>query len=230
MSTDDFSLQNTDDFSFQDTNDSGYSAAEVVNFLPAETKHRNVLKLLFPIELGGDFDTDIEIEGAHLDAVQANAEILLAEIHPDTTVKLLSRWEEIYGLAVNELTPEYLRRQSLMAKINTDIGISAAALQKAIKRIIGYEPVVENYHVPRCDDPFTLTDHERFAFDDNLVYQITVNIDNGLVTEPGYSKAVVQLTINDIIPAYAIGILDTGEYGFFCDDSGSLTDLTLIAI
>lgn len=59
-----------------------------------------MLQLLIPVELGGAFVVDLEVEGAALDAAQARLNTLLAEVLPDTAVELLSKWEALY-----EITP-----------------------------------------------------------------------------------------------------------------------------
>ncbi len=60
--------------------------------------HKDVLKLLFPIELGGVFDEDITLEGQHMDTAQTNADTLLTEIFADTTNALITDWERVYGI------------------------------------------------------------------------------------------------------------------------------------
>jgi uncharacterized protein YmfQ (DUF2313 family) len=60
--------------------------------------HKDPLKMLFPLDLGGVFDSDIAIEGAHLDAVQGRIQDLRGEMHPDTANETLSDWENRYGI------------------------------------------------------------------------------------------------------------------------------------
>ena len=49
----------------------------------------DVLRLLFPVPLGGVFDGDIEVEGKSLDRGQASAEGLLRDMFPDTASVIL---------------------------------------------------------------------------------------------------------------------------------------------
>ena len=192
--------------------------------------HSDILKLLMPIYLDTCCDEDIELEGLHLDLAQASAEVLLTEMFPGTAEILLSRWEEIYGILVDESKPLFQRRQNLLAKINARAGLSRIHIQTALRPYVGYDVDIEEYHVPRCDDPGTLTDDERYAMDDQLIWQFTVYIDNSLLQTVGYAAADIQKIIDQVKPAHTQGILNTGIAGFFADHPDSLTDSTLLAL
>jgi uncharacterized protein YmfQ (DUF2313 family) len=87
----------------------------------------DVLKLLFPLpELGGVFQDDILLEGRELDAVQASAEQLLKEMHPDTAYYLLGSWERVYKLTPSSDDPLQARRDAVIQKMRARGGLSRA--------------------------------------------------------------------------------------------------------
>lgn len=88
--------------------------------------HKNVLKLLFPLELGGDFEKDIELEGKHLDTAQARAEDILKEMLPDQAYELLPDWERVCGLTPGADDPLQLRRDRVIKKLRELGGLSRA--------------------------------------------------------------------------------------------------------
>lgn len=192
--------------------------------------HKDVLNLLFPCELGGDHQLDMEVEGTALDRAMASALQLRLEMFPDTTELLLERWEKVYGIIPDPAKPLFQRQQLLRAKYNARGGISRRHLQAALRPFVGYDVEIEEYHVARCDDPNTLTDDQLFALDPALIWQFRIYIDNTLLQTAGYNPADIQRIINEMKPAHTQGILDTGTAGFFCDNPDSLTDLTFLAL
>jgi uncharacterized protein YmfQ (DUF2313 family) len=80
--------------------------------------HDQVLNLLFPIELGGSYPADLQIEAQSLDTAQANAETLNQEMFPYSTYNLLGQWEKTYGIAVNPDDTLQLRRSRVMQKMS----------------------------------------------------------------------------------------------------------------
>ncbi len=88
--------------------------------------HKDTLKLLFPIELQGKFEKDIETEGKHLDAAQSNAEDLLKEFFPDGAYELLPDWERVCGLTPGADDPLQLRRDRVIKKLRELGGLSRA--------------------------------------------------------------------------------------------------------
>lgn len=86
--------------------------------------HRDVLALLFPLELTGVFRRDTETEGFYLDLAQARAERLLAEMFPDTSAMLLSDWERVCGLIPGPDDPQQLRRDRVVRKLREIGGLS----------------------------------------------------------------------------------------------------------
>lgn len=86
--------------------------------------HKTVLKQLFPIELGETHDRDMTVEGDHLDKVQASAEILLANIFPDTAFELLYDWERVLGLSPDADASISARMAACVAKFREVGGLS----------------------------------------------------------------------------------------------------------
>ncbi len=86
--------------------------------------HKDALRLLFPLELGGVFDADIEAEGAILDATQERAEDLLTEMRPDAATETITGWERIYGLVPASDATLQSRRDNVVRKIRERGGLS----------------------------------------------------------------------------------------------------------
>lgn len=88
--------------------------------------HKDALKLLFPIELQGDFEKDIELEGEYLDNAQSRAEQLMEEMFPDAAYELLRDWERVCGLVPGADDPMLLRRDKVIKKLRELGGLSRA--------------------------------------------------------------------------------------------------------
>jgi uncharacterized protein YmfQ (DUF2313 family) len=86
--------------------------------------HKDALKLLFPIELQGDFEKDVELEGKHLDNAQSRAEQLLNEMFPYQSYELLPDWERVCGLTPGADDPLQLRRDRVIRKLRELGGLS----------------------------------------------------------------------------------------------------------
>ena len=84
----------------------------------------DALRLLFPLELRGDHDADLEIDARSLDRVQASAETLLAEMFPDTALTLLPARERVLGLTPGPDDPLQFRRDLVLRKIRDRGGLS----------------------------------------------------------------------------------------------------------
>lgn len=86
--------------------------------------NRDALRLLFPIDLGGDFAASLDIDAGQLDLAQTSAETLLSEMHPDTADALLADWERVYGIAQASDTPVQFRRAEVVRRIRARGGLS----------------------------------------------------------------------------------------------------------
>ncbi|NVO00768.1 MAG: DUF2313 domain-containing protein [Geobacteraceae bacterium] len=79
--------------------------------------HRDVLRLLSPIDLQGAHQLDLSVEGAALDRSFNRVNDLLFEMFPDTSSELISRWEQRYGLISTPLQTLQQRRNLVIARI-----------------------------------------------------------------------------------------------------------------
>lgn len=79
--------------------------------------HKDALKQLIPIDLGGVFEDDLELEGQQLDAVEARAQDLLLEVFPDTATALITDWERYVGITSEDGKPLQARRDAVVAKL-----------------------------------------------------------------------------------------------------------------
>ena len=118
--------------------------------------HSDVLKQLFPIELGGVFDDDAAIEGKYLDEVQTSAETLLREMHPDQAYETITDWEREYGLTPEADAPLQSRRDAIVKK-RRELGGLSRAYFIALAASIGWEITIEEPQpfmagVSRCGD------------------------------------------------------------------------------
>ena len=86
----------------------------------------DALRLLFPIELGGMHDEDLEIDAKQLDAAQADAETLLVEMFPDQAAVLLSEWERLFDIVPGPDDPPQFRRDRIVRIIRGKGGLSRA--------------------------------------------------------------------------------------------------------
>jgi len=84
----------------------------------------DALKLLFPVELGGDFEADIETEGTQLDRAQISAETLLGEMFADQAHLLLPSYERTYGLSPGADDPIQTRLAALLDRMRELGGLS----------------------------------------------------------------------------------------------------------
>lgn len=86
--------------------------------------HKDILKQLFPVELGGVFEQDLATEGAVLDAVVARAADLLKEMFPDTSAELIQAWERVCDITPPADAPIAQRQGSVVAKLRETGGLS----------------------------------------------------------------------------------------------------------
>jgi uncharacterized protein YmfQ (DUF2313 family) len=86
--------------------------------------HRDVIKLLLPLELTGVSDADIALEGQVLDDVEAQAKELLGEMFPDRSVRCLTDWERVCALVPAADATLQSRRDNVVRKLRERGGLS----------------------------------------------------------------------------------------------------------
>ncbi len=85
--------------------------------------HKDVLKNLNPLSIEGVYDSDIEIEGKHLDEAQLSAEELLNEMFPHRALTFLSRWERVLAITPSSEDTVQLRRDRIVNKLRARGGL-----------------------------------------------------------------------------------------------------------
>lgn len=91
------------------------------------SRHKDTLKLLFPLDLGGEHLADLELEGSWLDKVADRAAVLLLEMIPGSCNETLADWERVLGLpdpCTGPLPTVQLRRLAVVAKDAAGGGLS----------------------------------------------------------------------------------------------------------
>lgn len=106
--------------------------------------HEDILKLLIPIELAGVFTSDLEVEGAALDAVLTRVGDLQAEIFADTSSELLSTWEAFFLLNPPTGATTASRRAAVIAKIRAR-GDIKKPYYIALAASMGYTIRIDDY-------------------------------------------------------------------------------------
>ena len=141
-------------------------------------KAKDTLRLLFPIELGGDHDADLDLDAKHLDTAQASAETLLAEMFPDQAAALLVDWERVLGTGPGPDDPLQYRRDKVVRKIREKSGLSIPYFT-TLAESLGY--------VVKIVEPLPFMAGWGAAgdelFDDSVVYQWGLEIYNQPIYE-----------------------------------------------
>jgi uncharacterized protein YmfQ (DUF2313 family) len=104
--------------------------------------HKDVLKLLFPLDLGGVFDADLELEGEYLDAAEASAEQLLREMMPQSAGDSIADWERVCGIVPDATDTLQMRQARVVAKLREQGGLSIPHFT-ALAASWGYTIVIE---------------------------------------------------------------------------------------
>ena len=104
----------------------------------------DVIKALFPLELSGVSDDDIAIEGKHLDNEEAQIDLLVAEMFPDSSVVLLTWWERVFG--INPEIGETLqqRQNAVVQAVRAKGGLSIPYLI-SLAGALGYTITIDEY-------------------------------------------------------------------------------------
>ncbi|KAF0145128.1 MAG: phage protein [Nitrospirae bacterium] len=107
--------------------------------------HKDALKLLFPLDLGGEFERDIELEGKQLDLAQARVDDLLKEMFPDGAYELLCCWERVCGITPGADDTLQMRRDTVIRKLR-EIGRLDRKYFIDVAAAMGYTITIEELH------------------------------------------------------------------------------------
>jgi uncharacterized protein YmfQ (DUF2313 family) len=104
--------------------------------------NKEVLKQLFPLELAGDFENDITLEGQHLDTAQGSAADLLEVMFltsgtPGELETYLSDWERVFEIAPGAGDSAETRRDRIYAELKKVGGLSKPYFT-ALAESLGY--------------------------------------------------------------------------------------------
>ncbi len=104
--------------------------------------HKDVLRQLFPIELGGVFEDDIALEGKQLDDAMSRAESLLGEIFADIANETIMDYERVYGLTPVDTDTLQVRRDRVVAKMRAR-GALSRPYYVMLAATMGYDITIE---------------------------------------------------------------------------------------
>jgi uncharacterized protein YmfQ (DUF2313 family) len=160
--------------------------------------HKDALKLLFPVTLGGVFEDDITLEGAALDAVQERAVDLLNEGRPDIADELLADWERVWGLTPEAEDSLAWRQLKLLAKIRLGGGLNKEYFSN-LAAALGYTVTILE------DIPF-MAGWGRSGDRVYIAETLTQFIWHVVVTgEPAYgSRTALEAMVQDLKPAHTL--------------------------
>ncbi len=100
------------------------------------------LKQLFPLELGGEHEATLAVDGRSLDAARQSIDTLLREVFPDTTSGMLPDWERVLGLSPGADDPVIYRLEQVVRKMRERGGLSISYFIE-LAASIGYAISIE---------------------------------------------------------------------------------------
>jgi len=104
--------------------------------------HKEALKLLTPLALGGGHDRDIAIEGGHLDQAAGRGSDLLAEQFASSAFEVLEAWERSYATAPLYDDSVQVRRNRVVQKMS-ELGRLDRAYFVQMAAVLGYDIIIE---------------------------------------------------------------------------------------
>jgi uncharacterized protein YmfQ (DUF2313 family) len=158
--------------------------------------HYTAIKKLFPLDLGPISDSDMQIEGALLDAAMQTMQSVLDEMSPSTAVQTLTRWENEFGIKTGiDITQ---RRNAIIAKMRERATLKKGGLRRgiyiAIADAMGYDiaiieaPSVFRAGISKAGDP---------VYSKSKLWVWTVIVNNAS------SASNLEALFNDIKPPYS---------------------------
>ena len=189
--------------------------------------HKDVLNALMPVELDGVYDGDATIEGAHLDAVMARAEQLLAECFPDTTDEMILFWERVCSLTPDSTAILQQRRDSVVKKIRSKGGLSIPyfiALAAEMGMIIAIEELGADDGTYGADGIWVWL-VTVFVADFGEVYYFRVGESTcGEHLSWWTGEPSLEGLFNSLKPAHTLCNYTYSDYMFWCTFNGTLVE------
>lgn len=156
-------------------------------------EHRDALRLLIPLEMEGDFEADLEVEGEALDELEGLVEQMLLEMSPATAEGLIADWERTCGITTDE-EDTFERRQARVIAALRQVGGLSRQYYTDLAASLGHTIEIENYF------PFVAgygVAGEQVAADD-IQWQVTIRglSQSGYYFRAGHSRAGERLGYN----------------------------------
>ncbi len=164
--------------------------------------HKDAIKLLFPLELGGVFDDDVALEGAQLDDAQVSADQLLKEMFPDTCTYTITDWERTYGVTPSANDPLQVRQNRVLAKLRARGGLSLQYFLN-VAQTMGYTITIEKL----------MANTDNYGLEGRFRWRVTTSGIGPVYFRAGRSRVADRLVtgnvmntlegiFNDLKPAY----------------------------
>jgi uncharacterized protein YmfQ (DUF2313 family) len=105
-------------------------------------QHKDVLKMLMPVDLGDTHEMDLAVEGRHLDLAQDSAVRLLANCFADSAFELLPSWERYLGIVPPIDASIQARTAACVLKLRELGGLSIPYFIQ-LAEAMGYEIIIQ---------------------------------------------------------------------------------------
>lgn len=119
--------------------------------------HADILRMLFPLEMGENFNADVDLEGYYLDQAAEALDLLIENMFPDTAEQLLANWERVLDITPETVATTAERQAEITARIKARGGLSKAYFTSLAAQygceieIVEYRPAMMGY--ARIGDP-----------------------------------------------------------------------------
>lgn len=167
---------------------------------------------------------ELKAWGDVLDAQDSQVDELLAEILPDTTSALLSRWEALYELHRESGLTEAQRRRRLAARRRHLPNARPETLRSILAQYSDLTITIVEPGAFRTDDPDSLTDTPSDVIDGAFVWWIEV--DEVAARAGDTTRAELEHEVQRVNPAHLVAFVRCDD--FCCDDPWSLCDRDLL--
>lgn len=164
---------------------------------------------------------DYTVLAEAVDALQAQADALIAELHPEGTSTLLERWEESWGMAPPGSADEDTRRARLLATIRAIPDFTPTTLETLVEDWTGLAITLVEMGPFLTDDPYSLTDDPDCVVDGAHTFVLQVAWADADAAE--LNRIGLLAWLQDYQPAHVAARVRCDD--FHTDDPLSLTNL-----